>query len=63
MTKKFYKVAVISKDEARQIATDWQHWQAKQNLSYEEMLDWQEYFEGLAEHWDLVDEFSENGII
>lgn len=60
---RFYKTAVVSREEAQQVAIDWQEWQADQSLSYEEMLDWQEYFEGLAKHWDLEDEFIENGIL
>jgi hypothetical protein len=54
---------VSSKDEAQQIAIDWQSWQAEQSLSYGELAEFQAYFQGLAEKFDLVDEFKENGII
>ena len=53
----------INRDEAREQAIDWQAWQAKQSLSYEEMLDWQEHFTSVAKHYDLTEEFEENGII
>lgn len=57
------KIAVISREEAREQAIDWQQWQATQNLSYDEILKWQEYFESIAEEYNLTKEFSENGII
>lgn len=53
----------INKDEAREQAIEWQHWQSKQSLSYDEILQWQEYFESIAKEYDLTEEFEENGII
>lgn len=50
-------------EQATQYAIDWQQWQAQQNLSYSELAEWQEYFTELAERFDLVDVFTENGII
>jgi hypothetical protein len=54
---------VTTQEEAREMAIDWQDWQATQDLSYDEILKWQEYFESIAEEYNLTDEFSENGII
>ena len=53
----------INVDEAREQAIDWQDWQSKQSLSYEELLNWQEHFVSVAKDYDLVEEFKENGII
>lgn len=57
------KIAVISREEAREQAIDWQQWQATQNLSYDEILEWQNYFYHIAKKYDLEDEFNENGVI
>jgi hypothetical protein len=54
---------VTSREEARDLAIEWQHWQAEQSMSYGELFLWQEYFLKLAEQFDLADEFRENGII
>jgi hypothetical protein len=54
---------ITSKEEARQYAIDWQHWQSEQSLSYGEIAKWQSIFEDLAAKYGLVDEFVENGII
>lgn len=54
---------VESLEQAEQLAIDWQNWASKQNLSYSELSDWQVLFEGLAEDFNLTDEFKENGII
>ncbi len=59
MPKKEIKTA----EEARQYAIDWQNWQSEQSLNYGEAMEWQEYFNKLADKFDLVDEFKENGII
>lgn len=50
-------------EDARQLAIDWQHWVGEQSLSYGELAEWQNYFEMLADKFDLVDEFKENGVI
>jgi hypothetical protein len=52
-----------TKDEARQYAIDWQNWASEQSLSYGELAEWQHIFAELAEKFDLVEEFKENGII
>ena len=50
--------------EAHDFAVEWQHWMSEQNLSYGEMIEWESYFEGLAERFpELREEFTENGII
>lgn len=55
--------AAKTKDEARQYAIDWQNWQAEHSMSYGELADWQGVFSTLADKFDLVEEFKENGII
>ena len=56
-------IQAINAEEAREQAIDWQQWQATQNLSYDEILEWQNYFESIAKEYNLTEEFSENGII
>ena len=50
-------------EEARQAAIDWQYSQAEEDLSYVELIEWQAYFEALAEKFDLTEEYKENGIL
>ena len=54
---------IKTKEEARQVAIDYQNWASEQSLSYYDISLWQNYFETLAEKFDLKEEFSENGII
>jgi hypothetical protein len=54
---------IKSQEEARNFAIDWQQWQAEQSLSYGEIWKWQQAFIKLAEKFDLMEEFKENGII
>lgn len=55
---------VVSQQQARGLAIEWQHWQADRSMSYGELTIWQEFFAELAEKFpDLIDEFKENGII
>lgn len=56
-------IQAMNRDEAREQAIDWQDWQSKQSLSYDELLEWQAYFESIAKEYNLTDEFKENGII
>lgn len=49
--------------EARQYAIDWQNWMSDQNLSWGELIEWQGEFRAIADEFDLLDEFTENGII
>lgn len=55
--------AVQSAEEARELAIDWQNWQAEQSLSMGDLAEFASYFTELAERYDLTDEFRENGII
>ena len=50
-------------DEARQAAIDWQVWAADQSLSYGELADWAATLHELGERFNLIDEFTENGIL
>lgn len=54
---------IQSRDEAREIAIDWQHTQSNQAMSYGELAEAQAYFDKLAEKFDLLEEFQENGIL
>lgn len=56
-------IQAINADEAREYAIEWQQWQATQDLSYDELLQWQTYFESIAKEYNLTDEFRENGVI
>ena len=50
-------------NDARRYAIEWQSWASEQDLSYGELLEWQDYFTKLTEKWpELLDEFKENGI-
>ncbi len=53
----------IGREQAMQEAIDFQMNFEEQNYSYEELAEIQERFQFLAEVYDLVDEFTENGII
>jgi len=57
------KTEIKSIGEARDKAIEWQQWQSNENLSYSELMEWQDYFSTLAKRFDLEDEFNENGII
>ncbi len=57
------KKTINTQDEAREYAKDWQTWQSEQSLSYGELAEWQDVFTKLADRFDLVEEFKENGII
>ena len=54
---------VKSQEQARQLAIDWQRWQAEERLSWGELLDWYAYFTSLGEAWELTEKFNEEGII
>ena len=54
---------VKRKDQARQLAIDWQNWQSDQSLSFGEIARYTEYFAKLAVRFHLKLEFKENGII
>ena len=50
-------IKVKTKEEAREVAKKWQHWQSHQRMTYEDMLQWQRYFEYLAKRFRLKREF------
>jgi len=54
---------IKTKEEARQIAIEWQKWQSTKSMFYFELYQWSEYFFKLAEKFNLIYEFKENGII
>lgn len=54
---------VMTAEEATDLAIGWQMWMGEQSLSWGELAEWQGYFEGLADKFDLHDEFKENGIV
>lgn len=54
---------IETREQAESLAIEWQSWMSGQSLSMGEFLDWQSYFEELAERFDLVEEFRENAII
>jgi predicted nucleic acid-binding Zn-ribbon protein len=54
---------IKTKEEARQLAIDWQNWASNKALSYEELNEWQNEFERLGQEFNLIEEFKENGII
>ena len=57
------RLPINNAEKARDVAIEWQAWIGEQSLSYGELIEWQEYFEDLADRFGLVDEFRENGII
>jgi hypothetical protein len=54
---------ITTRDDARQFAIDWHHWQSTEVLYLSEMCRWYDALTELANKFDLVDEFTENGII
>lgn len=54
---------ITTKDQAIQYAIDWQNKVAEENLSYAELAEQQTELRALAERFNLVEEFEENGII
>jgi hypothetical protein len=54
---------IKTKEEARQIAMSFQEWQSDKSLFYSELIEFNNYFETLANKFNLIKEFKENGII
>lgn len=52
-----------TKEHARELALDWQTWQAEQKMYWGEVSEWREKFYQLGKRVKLVKEFRENGII
>lgn len=59
MTRKQYN---NKKAYWRRAAQDWQEWAATVNLSYEELLNFQDIFETAGRKYGLLREFRENCI-
>lgn len=59
--KEIYKI--ITEEEARQIAIDFQTSFNEKSYSYSELNEIGGYFQKLAEKFNLIEEFKENGII
>jgi len=57
------KFKVVDKASARNMGIEWQLWASEQNLSYQELLEWQEYLTKLGKRYGLLKEFRENAII
>ena len=51
------------KEAARQKAIEWQSTFEEHNYSWDELVEWNAYFEALGKRYGLTDEFRENGII
>lgn len=54
---------ITTKEQARDFAITWQREASEKSLSYGELAEAQTEFRTLAEKFDLVEEFKENGII
>lgn len=55
--------SIKTKEEARELAVDWQNWQSQKSMSWQEVSEWGAYFEEVAKKFGLTKEFQENGII
>lgn len=54
---------VKSAGEATDLAIEYQNWASGQALSYGELVYYTNFFEALADRFNLTDEFKENGIL
>lgn len=54
---------IKTQEQARQYGIDYQNWSSRKNLSYGEIMLFQNKLTKLAEKFNLVEEFKENGII
>jgi hypothetical protein len=57
------KITPTTKDEAIEHAKEWRQWASDQSMSWEEVAEWANHFEVIAQQFDLIEEFQENGII
>lgn len=57
------KREIKTQEEARAYAQEWQNWVSEQDLSWEEIAEWEKEMTEVAQTFDLVEEFKENGII
>ena len=53
----------IGKNAARQLAIDYQQYFSENNLTYSEIAQYQALLQELARDFNLIDEFTENGIL
>lgn len=51
------------KEEARQLAIDWQHQFADMDYSCSDLYEWQQKFYKIGKRYGLLKEFKENGVI
>jgi hypothetical protein len=61
-----YKITmenIKTRDKAIEYALNWQIKQARESVSYSELAEKQTELTTLAEKFDLVEEFKENGLI
>jgi len=54
---------IKTKEQARQYGIDYQNWASNKDLSYGELIHFQNKLSKIAEKFDLVEEFQENGLI
>ncbi len=54
---------ITTKEQAEEVGINFQQWSSNQNLSLNELIIYQDKLEFLAEKFDLVDVFIENGLI
>ena len=54
---------VKNKEEARQMAIEYQEWSSKNHLTWGEVARYGETFATLGKKYNLTEEFKENGII
>lgn len=54
---------IQTKEDAINKAIEFQSFFSENNLSYSEILEYQNYFIELGKRFDLTEEFKENGII
>jgi len=54
---------IKTKEQARQYGIDYQQWASNKNLSYGEILVFQNKLDKMAKRFGLVKEFKENGLI
>ena len=54
---------VKTKDDARQLAIDFQHWSSDQSLSYGELYYYLDDLHIIGKKFGLIKEFKENGIL
>jgi hypothetical protein len=53
---------ITTQEQARQYAINWQASQSKKSISWLELVEEIAYLSYLADKFDLIDEFTENGI-